>query len=330
MITNATDDLPEPDALFQHVKRPQWGLAVFAWMDGDRRAFQFEDGRLRLFKPGWFALMQEVDRPAEEAAELAETLRGKLGVSRSRRSMVDEARRTGKKNWITLDDQLTVFRMRYAQDFEDPVWQVDVRGETAPRPLKRHRKPVLELAQELLSEAAFDEAGDDSEVIVAAIRRVLSRTNLVQEKRDFGPLRKVTPEDGPAIVAALRNLLYHEGSAHDPERFQAWVTSLSVHGEKPTWQLATVLPAMVRPEQHFPVTPSAFKRQAKWMAPRLVHEAVPNGRLYERYGRMILAVQREMAQRAVSGARDLVDIHDFITYTVSPSRTSALLKKKKR
>ena len=44
---NSSSMSSEPQALYQHIKRKDWGLAIMAWQRDDRRAYQFEDGKLR-------------------------------------------------------------------------------------------------------------------------------------------------------------------------------------------------------------------------------------------------------------------------------------------
>ena len=43
----------EGPTLYRHVKREQWGYAVLADEQMDRRTFQFQDGRRRTFKKGF-------------------------------------------------------------------------------------------------------------------------------------------------------------------------------------------------------------------------------------------------------------------------------------
>ena len=58
-VTNRT--LDHEDGLYRHTKRPEWGVAILAWERGGRRAYQFEDGRLRKFREGYYSLMKPVD-----------------------------------------------------------------------------------------------------------------------------------------------------------------------------------------------------------------------------------------------------------------------------
>ena len=58
--------------LYQHTKRPEWGLAILAWDRGSRRAFQFEDGKLRVFKQGYYEMVEEVSGAVDREAESGE------------------------------------------------------------------------------------------------------------------------------------------------------------------------------------------------------------------------------------------------------------------
>ena len=53
--------------LYQHAKRPEWGLAVAIGHVADRRVFLFESGERRAIMNEYAHLMSEVE-PAEEVA----------------------------------------------------------------------------------------------------------------------------------------------------------------------------------------------------------------------------------------------------------------------
>ena len=82
-------------ALYRHSRREQWGLAILALEEGDRRRYQFEDGRMRTFKKGYWRLLVEVSRPDDETRTIVGDLISKLDVSVARRELVAEARRSG-------------------------------------------------------------------------------------------------------------------------------------------------------------------------------------------------------------------------------------------
>jgi hypothetical protein len=56
--------------LYQHVKRPDWGLAIAVAELDDRRTYLFDDGRLRTFMHEYVHLMSESE-PPEDVAERA-------------------------------------------------------------------------------------------------------------------------------------------------------------------------------------------------------------------------------------------------------------------
>ena len=68
-----------PPALYAHTKGQKWGLAILAWERGPCRGYQFEDGVLRIFKEGFYEMLEEVDAPADKAARVIAELRRKLG-----------------------------------------------------------------------------------------------------------------------------------------------------------------------------------------------------------------------------------------------------------
>ena len=44
-------------ALFKHSKRPEWGIAIVAYEQPDKKGFQFEDGKLRIIRDGYYDLL---------------------------------------------------------------------------------------------------------------------------------------------------------------------------------------------------------------------------------------------------------------------------------
>lgn len=69
MTPTAATTATERD-LYQHVKRPEWGLSVIVAMDDDRTTFFFVDGIERIIKRDHVHLMERVslvDASTEEA-----------------------------------------------------------------------------------------------------------------------------------------------------------------------------------------------------------------------------------------------------------------------
>ena len=48
--------------LYEHSRRPQWGLCILSSEDKTSRKYQFQDGRSRTFKEGFYHLLEAVER----------------------------------------------------------------------------------------------------------------------------------------------------------------------------------------------------------------------------------------------------------------------------
>ncbi|MEL6182380.1 MAG: hypothetical protein AAFS10_25715, partial [Myxococcota bacterium] len=57
-------------SLYVHTKRPNWGRAILAWEQGGKRGYQFEDGRLRVFKKDFYGLFDTVELPEDDDSAL--------------------------------------------------------------------------------------------------------------------------------------------------------------------------------------------------------------------------------------------------------------------
>jgi hypothetical protein len=297
--------------LYKHIKREKWGLAVLAWEGEGKRGYQFEDGVLRVFKDGYFHLMREVDRPADETERVMVRLNRALGrreASKSRKS----------DTLISFDDQITILRRQFPGGFAGEKWQQKMRGVDAGQQLKRHREPALRLARELLSEQSLTAsiARQDFDGVLEALLRVLRNTNLVRPAQ-LNPLERLPRHRVEQVALALRELLHGEGALRD--RMGRWISALG----SPSWELATAPAALVDPERHICVRPKGFRDQAQWMAPRLEHSKEPTAEVYLRYQAMAGAVLAKLQEEGLH-PRDMLDVHDFIWTTLRPAARKLL------
>lgn len=312
MTTQPSEANETRQALYVHEKRPRWGFAVLAYDHGETRGFQFEDGKLRVFKLGYFKLLREVDPPIDKRWPVLEHLNRTLGRHEARKSM------GSSELLIPLAEQVALFKEQHPEGFAGEAWKKKMRGVNASRPLKRHRDPVVKLARERLSAEALASllAAERHEEVLQALIEVLEQTSLVTAS-NLKPLREAPPYRRPGIAEALHDLLHGEG-ALEP-RFERFVGSL----DGPSWELATVPLALLQPEQHVCVKPSVFKQQAIRMAPRLEHARRPEARCYGRYLKMTRAVGKQLEAAGLS-PQDLLDVHDFIYDTLRPAARKRL------
>lgn len=318
--TNEGEALEQPKApaLYRHAKRPEWGLAIVAWERPEKRAYQFQDGQLRVFKDGFYQFLEEVDLPADQSAEVLASLGRALGRS-------EKSRASGTKKpavLIPLSAQIDYFREQYPAGFEDEAWLSGKRGGEAKRRLKRHRDPALAQAREVLDVAVLDEmmAKGEHEQIVDALLGLLTKTDLVSAAK-LKPLKELAAERKKPAVEALRDMLYGDGSIVPRlTRFNSWLT-------KGSWELVTAPLALAHPDEHVCVHQNVFKQQAQWMAPRMMHSTKPDGPGYERYLAMASSITDKLKAEGMP-PKDFFDVYDFCYETLRPAVRAALADKK--
>lgn len=294
--------------VYNHKSRPRWGLAILAWEGRDKRRYQFQDGKLRTFKRGYYELLEPV---ADVEDDVLRDLRSMLRTSRHFRG---EQRKPAAK----MDDQIETFRAAYPDGFGDPEYRAEVRGEGASRTKKRHRDPVLAAARADLSAGPLGEriAAGDFAGVRDALAAVLRTTDLVPV-RDAKLVEGLGDESLESVARALHDVLHGESSF--AMRFDVWVKVLrEALGKNPSWQLVTAPLALVHPDVHVVVRPTVFRRQAKRLDPELAHTTKPNGILYERY-RTMASVLRTRLEQAGMAPRDMIDVYDFVWATMRRS-----------
>ncbi len=311
MHLTTNDRTDTSNTLFQHVKRPDWGLATMVWRVDDKLAFQFQDGQLRIFKSRFDAMLRPVDRPVDERDRVL----AELGKVSDRR---DAARRiAGQHRPIDPREQIAYFSTRFPKGFQGAKWARTHRGIDARKPLKRHRQPVIEAAAELLAperlRAHVD--GDLSLIIIDRLRTLTDSTDLVTKAAARG-LDRVDAVAGARLVGALADLLTDDRDV--APAFDAWVMALTRALDRtPSWELATSIPALARPDRFTAVKRSTFTRAAAWLAPNLTIDAFPAGQVYQRMLDMISTLTRLLAEAGLR-PRDRLDVYDFVQLTLSP------------
>jgi hypothetical protein len=300
-------------ALFRPKKRKEWGLAIMAWDRKIKRAFLFEDGELRVIAKGFFGMIEEVDRPADEARALVRKLSAHLDAHSARALLGTDGAPS-----MTFDDQLGVFRALYPEGFAGDNWKKTVRGTGKKRPLKRHRDAAIARAKELLAKDVLDKKllGNEYSSVVEDLVAVLDGTDLVS-KAQVQPLKEAPAERHAELARAAHDLLW--GPEKDVTRMASWIGTLSslAKNTTPSWQLVTTLPALVHPDKHIAVRPSRFREQAKYMAPRVTLANTPDANVYGRVLSMVGIIRDRLSEAGLEPS-DLVDVHDFVSLTLSP------------
>lgn len=301
----------ESSQLFRHEVRPEWGLALLAWECSDKKAYQFDDGKMRIFKKGYHSFMKPVEVEASVESrvttELEDTLEARKGE-----------RRKPLETVYPFSDQLKIFDKLYPEGFQGEKWTEKHRGVGASSRLKRHRQPALEDAREKLGKEDLDElveAGRAGEIIDRAVA-VLKPSNLARLGR-VKQLDELEGEQRENAGEALRDLLYSD--IRFGTRFRDWLRALKAGLEKrPSWRLVTALPALVHPEDHVCVRQSAFRREAAVFGPSRLYSRRPKRTAYQNYLRISKQTWERLEEEGYS-PRDFLDIHDFIWATLRPS-----------
>jgi len=314
-------DLVRPDgppALFRHTKRSVWGLGTVTLKLDDRVRMQFQDGRTRTFKQGYYHLLDVVDRPLDVTLSIVGALR----------SMIEETTTTTTSSRgplpPSLEEQIAYLRELFPGGFQDEAYASEQRGDGRKRPLKRHRDALVERAAEHLSRRAMLKlltVGDYSGVHAAAVS-VVTVTNLVpaKERKAFAD---ISEEHHMAVANSLQALLH--GTSPDAVRFDGFVATLErTMGQTPSWGLATVLLGAVNPKKYVVVKQNVLSKQTTWMAPGLSISDRPMGILYERLQAMTEKVEAKLREAGLS-PRDLLDVHDFMWLTLKPAARTRIL-----
>jgi hypothetical protein len=315
MSSTEQEPAPQPgDRLYQHSKRKQWGFAVMAWERDGKRAYQFEDGELRVFTKEYYGMLAEADCPPDQAARLLAKLGRQSGAGKGGDGKL-------KERQLTFQEQLQVFLAEYPEGFASGRWKDEHRGEGVPRRLKRHRDFAVAEASELLSIEALDgliAAGDHAEV-ARRLGEIVGGSDLVT-RAQAEPILRAAPS--PDLSKGVRDFLY--GGGEIEARFDELCRVLLEAGRKQlSWPLVTAVPAVVRPEAHIAVRPTVLGKQAQWAHPRLRWATKPDGKAYAR----ILAMAN-VVKDALTGAghppKDLLDVYDFMLVTLRPAATKIL------
>ena len=314
-MTATASTIQEDITIYEHDTRSDWGNAILAWESGNKRGYQFEDGELRVFKQGWFERLREVDLPMGKAVATMARLSRRLGIEPTVQAASGDA--------MSFDEQLRVFEHLHAGGFDGDAWSADIRGAGKPRRLKRHRDAAIADGRKRLSAgnlASFIVA-DAFDECLGVIVDVLGATNLVA-KAQLAALEGAAATSTRELVLRVRDLLW--GAESYGVRFERFIATVALAtGKSPSWQLATALSALVHPDEHVYVRPTAARAQTAWMAPRLRFARQPSASDYTRLCRMIHAVRAELEQAGYT-PRDLFDATDFMWTTLRPSARKLL------
>ena len=300
--------------LFRHSKRYQWGIAALVWERGGKRGYQFSDGKLRVFKQGYYGLFESAVAPGDGSATTVRRL-----ARLARTEEFSEATRLP-----TLRDQIEMFRRDYPGGFHGETWVKAKRGEGARKRLKRHREPALAEARAKLSVEAMREAiaGGAWRGLLDTLIEVVGSTDLVPRAQ----LKKLeAAEPSKTLALALFSWLHNPGGEDTDlsadRRFNRLVRELGPAG---SWTLVTSLGALVHPAEHTCVRVRSHTLQGKMLLAEFKVSKRPQGRDYRRFCHVTQAVHKDLVAAGFV-PRDMLDVYDFMWETLRPAARDTLL-----
>ncbi|MEZ4288324.1 MAG: hypothetical protein R3A47_09320 [Polyangiales bacterium] len=300
-----------PPKIFEHVSRKEWGRSVLITEIADRRTYLFVDGKERSFRPDYWHKMESVDIAGNEAFRIDKLARRNQEPTpgSSRKSYAPP-----KKPSITFEQQVAYFMTLYPAGFEDDKYIKSERGGSDAE--GRLIEASIEEATTALSESnlqAMIDANDFSKVHRIIVDLMGSTKNTTQ-KSEAARVMNLSTDYHAELARALYALLY--GTKNYGLRFDAFVSALPVDGG-PSWPMATLLPALVFPQEHIFVKPTFLKKQALILDIDPRYDTSPNATTYARFLEGAIKA-RELLQVAGQRPRDLFDVYTFISKTLSP------------
>lgn len=315
-------------ALYRHSLRPKWGLSILVWEKAGKCAFQFEDGKLRVFKRSYLNLFNEVERPGRVADHLKRVLKRRL---RSQTSIERKKERRAKKKdipQITLAQQIAHFKGQWPEGFQGETWKHKMRGVDAKRRLKRHRGALVEDAKRLLTAEVLESliVGErDIHEYWAELDKVLSVTTLLT-KSARKAFTYIPSAERRTFINHLHDFLHNENAAY-AVRFERFVSKLTrLAGTQPSWSLVTFWAAITFPNDHVIVRPTRFRKQARLTDPDLVFPKMPGSMVYKRALRMADNISKALVLEKLDPT-DFLDVYDFIAECTRPKALKAMKKK---
>lgn len=299
--------------LYRHQSRQHWGVAAFLWERDGKRGYQFSDGKMRVFKQGFYHLFETAEAPGDGSARAVRRL-----ARLARADDVTEATRLP-----TLRDQILLFRRSYPKGFFGDAWMAKCRGVGVRKQLKRlkrHRDPAISDAHRLsVGELKPVIECSDYAAVLDRVIEVLTATNLVPSSH-IKKLRKLSPSR--ELATAVYDWLACEEDDDDADRrFNYLVRQLGAAG---TWPIITGLRGLLEPQDHVCVRPSVFAKQAKLLLPNFSAEKRPRYKSYIRYLHVANVVRDELTEAGFE-PRDLLDVHDFMWETLRPAAREDLI-----
>lgn len=321
MQTSSTPSQPSVAPLVTHSRKREWGRALLLWRREEKRAYQFEDGNMRVFAERFCDFFQPAVQPDP-------VLRQKL----RERAIADGHVGTGKPGTgaskpagpvPTVADQISVFTVLFEDGFQGDAWADACRSREKGKALKRHVDPALKRAQTELDQDALRgliEAGTP-QLVIERVVDLVGSTSLVT-KTQLAAFKELEADE--ALATAFVDFLHGVGG-HARGPLDRLRMALAKHELKNVpWTVLTAARAFLAPDNHVYVRPTAFRAQAKLVAPNFKLPSVPTPDAYSRCLEMAIGIRNELSKAGLH-PRDLFDVAEFMRVTLSRSQHDELL-----
>jgi hypothetical protein len=288
-------------ALFAHGTRKDWGMGVLAGERDGKRSYLFESGEERIMGGGAYDMMRKVS-PLDR--EQQATLARLTALVARRQGRADPSKAAG----FSLLEQLEGLHRDFPKGFQDPDWQNENRAG-------RLRGPRLAEAQEALSLKSLDALlkAQQFDALWTLVSKTLRATEWLPADQ-LKPAASGVPLQ--PMAGAVRELLY--GSAAQEQRIDRFVAAYETTFKRaPRWETVTAVLALGFPAEHILVDLASFRKQLKALGAKGTLPPRPTG---AGYGRCANAARVIASKLAESGEvpQDLLDVHDFVRFTLKP------------
>ena len=310
--TQMADNTPSvPPRIFEHNARKDWGRSVLVQEIPDKRTFLFEDGAERAFRPDYWHKMEFVEVEGNDAFRIDKLAR------RNQMPAPGSGRKSAappKKPDITFEQQVGFFISLYPIGFEDDKYIKAERGTSDPE--SKLKNAAIERAEELLNQAALGGmiAAGDYKKVHEIVHQLMLTTKNTTQKAEATRFAKMEEEHHEEYALALQSLLYGEKSF--ALRMDRYISAINVE-KGPTWPMATLISALVFPNDHIFVKPTFMKKQTLILDIDPKYETTPNATTYMRFNEACKKA-KELLQVAGQRPRDLFDVYTFVSKTLSP------------
>jgi len=297
------------DTIYAHTKRRDvWGYAILAFESDDRRGYQFQDGRLRVFKTGYYDLLEAVHPRPEGTPRIVANLKAMLAKT------VDERVKPNKgseKAALSFEDLVIVAKELFPEGFKNEEYLTKSRGVDAKRRLKRHRNGAIADAQDRLAKNTFSKLSPTEARDV--LQNVLQVTDLVNAKQLLA-VSTLPNELLQELQEAVVGMLYGKGPYE--ARFERYVQVLE-RGGTVSWELATAPSAMAQPDAHLWVKVTPMKRFLARFSPALQLTPRATGFSYSRLVTMGASLVEGLNNEGIE-AQDFFDIAHLLSEITKP------------